>query len=85
VDKWAETGLTPIPSLKVKPPRIGECFSHMECRVVQTHTCGDHTLFVGEVLATTVDEGVMKGESLDVLKARPIVQKNHVYFTVSEK
>ncbi len=85
VDKWAETGLTPIPSLKVKPPRIGECFSHMECRVVQTHTCGDHTLFVGEVLATTVDEGVMKGESLDVLKARPIVQKNHVYYTVSEK
>lgn len=85
VDKWAETGLTPMPSLKVKPPRIEECFSHMECKVVQTHTCGDHTLFVGEVLATTVDEGVMKGESLDVLKARPIVQKNHVYYTVSEK
>jgi flavin reductase (DIM6/NTAB) family NADH-FMN oxidoreductase RutF len=57
----------------------------MECKVVQTHTCGDHTLFVGEVLATTVDEGVMKGESLDVLVARPIVQKNHVYYTVSEK
>ena len=85
VDKWKETGLTPIPSLKVKPPRIEECFSHLECRVVQSHTCGDHTLFVGEVVATTVDEGVMKGESLDVLKARPIVQKNHVYFTVAEK
>ncbi|NQT09459.1 flavin reductase family protein, partial [Candidatus Bathyarchaeota archaeon] len=34
VDKWAETGLTPMPSLKVKPPRIEECFSHLECRVV---------------------------------------------------
>ena len=85
VDKWAETGLTPMPSLKVKPPRIEECFSHLECKVVQAHTCGDHTLFVGEVLATTVDEGVMKGESLDVLVARPIVQKNHVYYTISEK
>ena len=83
VDKWAETGLTPIPSLKVRPPRIEECFSHLECRVVQSHTCGDHTLFVGEVVATTVDEGVMKGESLDVLAARPIVQKNHVYYTVT--
>lgn len=85
VDKWKETGLTPIPSLKVKPPRIEECFSHLECRVVQSHTCGDHTLFVGEVVATTVDEGVMKGESLDVLAARPIVQKNHVYFTVTDE
>jgi len=85
VDKWVETGLTPIPSLRVKPPRIEECFSHLECRVVQSHTCGDHTLFVGEVVATTVDEGVMKGESLDVLAARPILQKNHVYYTVSER
>ena len=85
VDKWKETGLTPMPSLKVKPPRIKECFGHLECKVVQTHVCGDHTLFVGEVVATTVDEEVLKGESLDVLKARPIVQKNHVYYTVSEK
>ena len=36
-------------------------------------------------MATTVDEGVMKGESLDVLMARPIVQKKHVYFTVTKK
>jgi len=28
---------------------------------------------------------VMKGDVLDVLKARPIVQKNHVYFTVTDK
>jgi flavin reductase (DIM6/NTAB) family NADH-FMN oxidoreductase RutF len=85
VNKWVETGLTPIPSLKVKPPRIKECFGHLECKVVQSHTCGDHTLFVGEVVATSADEEVMKGNVLDVLKARPIVQKNHVYFTVTNQ
>jgi len=85
VDKFKETGLTPIPSLKVKPPRIKECFGHLECKVVKRHACGDHTLFVGEVVATSADEKVMKGGVLDVLKARPIVQKNHVYFTVTEK
>ncbi len=85
VDKFKETGLTPIPSLKVGPPRIEECLSHMECKVVQAHVCGDHTLFVGEVVATTVDEEYMKDGSLDVLKARPIVQKNHVYFTVTDR
>ena len=85
VDKFAETGLTPIPALKVKPPRIEECFGHIECRVVQSHVCGDHTLFVGDVVATSADEDVMRGDVLDVLKARPIVQKNHVYFTVTDK
>lgn len=85
VDKFAETGLTPIPAKKVKPPLIKECFGHLECRVVQSHVCGDHTLFVGEVVATSVDEEVMKGDVLDVLRARPIVQKNHVYFTVTDE
>ena len=84
VDKFAETGLTAIPSMKVKPPRIEECFGHLECRVVQKHICGDHTLFVGEVVATSADEGVMDGDALNVLKAKPIVQKNHVYFTVTD-
>ena len=28
------------------------------------------------------DEGMMEGDALDVLKARPIVQKNHVYYSV---
>lgn len=85
VDKFAETGLTPVPSLKVGPPRIEECFGHLECRVVQSHVCGDHTLFVGEVVATSADEDVMDGDALNVLKARPIVQKNHVYFTVTNE
>lgn len=83
VDKFKETELTPVLASKVKPPLIEECFGHLECRVVQTHVCGDHTLFVGEVVASSVDEEVMEGDTLDVLKARPIVQKNHVYFTVT--
>lgn len=85
VDKFAETGLTAIPSLKVRPPKIEECFGHIECKVVQSHVFGDHTLFVGEVVASSADENVMDGDALNVLKARPIVQKNHVYFTVTDK
>ena len=84
VNKWKETGLTAIPSLKVKTPRIKECFGHLECKVVNAYTTGDHTLFVGEVVATTADEDVINGDVLDPMKARPIVQKNHVYFTVTD-
>ena len=85
VNKWKETGLSPIPSLKVKTPRIKECFGHLECKVIESHIMGDHTLFVGEVVATSADESVMDGEVLDPLKARPIVQKNHVYYTVTNE
>lgn len=48
-------------------------------KVVESHTMGDHTLFVGEVIATSTDESVSNGELLDALKAKPIVQKNHIY------
>lgn len=53
--------------------------------MVQSHVCGDHTLFVGEVVATSADEDMIDGDALNVLKARPIVQKNHVYFTVTDE
>jgi flavin reductase (DIM6/NTAB) family NADH-FMN oxidoreductase RutF len=85
INKWEKTGLTAIPSLKVNTPRIKECFGHLECKVLESHVMGDHTLFVGKVVATTADEEVMNNGLLEPLKARPIVQKNHVYFTVTDK
>lgn len=85
IDKFTETGLTPIPAQCVTPPRIQECRGHLECRVVQTHPCGDHTLFVGHVVAASVDTSVLTENQLDLLKSQPIVQKNHVYFTVTDQ
>ena len=85
VNKWKETGLTAIPSLKVKTPRILECFGHLECKVVKSPIMGDHTLFVGEVISSSANEEVMDGEFLNPMKARPIVQKNHVYYSVCNK
>lgn len=85
-NKFKETGLTPVPAERVKPPLIKECFGHLECKVVQSHVCGDHTLFVGEVVRATLDEEfITKKGLLDALKARPIVQKNHIYWTISDK
>ena len=84
VDKFIETGLTPIPAKIVNPPLIKECFGHLECKVEQTYTCGDHTLFVGKVVAASVDENVLTEGVLDLMKAKPIVQKNHVYYTVTD-
>jgi flavin reductase (DIM6/NTAB) family NADH-FMN oxidoreductase RutF len=80
-DKFQETGLTPKPASRVKPPLIEECYAHLECRVVQRHTCGDHTLFVGEVVAASINEEVLTDDGkVDVLKAKPISQRNHIYY-----
>lgn len=51
VDKFQETGLTALPATSVRPPLIGEAVTNMECRVVSTHLTGDHTIFVGEIVA----------------------------------
>jgi flavin reductase (DIM6/NTAB) family NADH-FMN oxidoreductase RutF len=51
VDKFQAAGLTAIPGTTVRPPLIGEAVTNMECRVVSTHLTGDHTIFVGEVVA----------------------------------
>jgi len=71
VDKFKEAPLTPAPAKRVKPPIIKECVAHLECRLVQRIPTGDHTLFVGEVLAAYVNDGVFT-ETYNVEKVKPV-------------
>jgi len=50
-DKFKETGLTSAPAQKVKPPIIRECIAHLECTLHSQHTTGDHTIFIGQIIA----------------------------------
>jgi len=74
VDKFAETGLTPIPSLHVKPPSIAECPINVECSIYHKQRpphwiltpehrrkplSHQHTIYFAEVL------GVYGGEAHD--------------------
>ena len=54
VDKFAGTGLTAAPALKVQCPIILECPLNIECRVRQSVKLGSHTLFAAEVVAVQV-------------------------------
>lgn len=49
-------GLTPIPSLKVKPPRVEECRAHIECALDRYITYGDELVALGRIVAVSVDE-----------------------------
>lgn len=57
-DKFKEASLTALPAKKVRAPIIKECVAHLECKLVQKMTTGDHTIFIGEVLAAQANEGV---------------------------
>jgi flavin reductase (DIM6/NTAB) family NADH-FMN oxidoreductase RutF len=61
VDKFAATGLTPLPARHLDAPIIAECLAHMECRVVQTVKAGEKTLFVAEVLDAYADADLEQG------------------------
>jgi flavin reductase (DIM6/NTAB) family NADH-FMN oxidoreductase RutF len=60
VNKFKETGLTPIRARHVRPPLIEEAVVNMECRVVGQHRTGDHTIFIGEILAAYVSDEVRR-------------------------
>ena len=70
-DKFKETGLTPLKARIVKPPIIKECVAHLECKLSKQVITGDHTIFVGRVLAAYVNEGVFDG-TYNLRKVKPI-------------
>jgi len=56
VEKFAETGVTTLPARRVAAPIVAECVANLECRVVDRFTTGDHSIFVGEVVAAWAQE-----------------------------
>ena len=59
VNELEHTDFTIMPSKYVKPPRIIECYQHVECRVIKTEKPSDLQLnFIAEVLDISQDEGL---------------------------
>ena len=91
VDKFAETGLTAIPSKHIKPPLIDECPVNLECRVLSIQEVGDHDLFLGEVLEIHVDgsalddSGQIDYTRLDVLCFLFNLSGKAEYWSIGEK
>ncbi len=61
IDKFKESGLTPIPARIVEPPLIEECAGHLECQVVETFKMQTHDLLVCEVVRAVADADFFDG------------------------
>jgi len=86
VDKFKETGLTPIPSSIVKAPLIKECAVNIECKVKDILNYGSHDIFVGEIVAIHYDEEVLKENGIpDIEKIRPYGYSFGEYRSMGEK
>jgi len=86
VDKFRETGLTPEPAEKVKPPLIKECPVNIECVVRSKVPLGVHHLFLGEVVQVHVDQEILDEEGeIDFAKASPFVYNKDEYWSLHKK
>lgn len=83
VDKFEKCGLTPFGSLAVKAPGVKECAAHIECKVIDTKEAGDHTLFIGKVVATTCNIGAINDGVLDISRIKPLLHLGGTFFTTT--
>ena len=69
VDEFELSGLTPIPSEAVKPPRVAESPAHMECRLMQViytnRAPGAGVVVLGEVVRFHVREDLFEDFRVD--------------------
>ncbi|MEW6510163.1 MAG: flavin reductase family protein [Bacteroidota bacterium] len=76
VDEFAESGLTPIPSDLVTPPRVKESRAAMECRLLQVVHISPKplggSLVIGEILRFHVDDDIVSNFQVNPDLLRPI-------------
>ena len=75
VDEFAVSGLTPIPSDQVSPPRVAESPVNMECRLNQVIQLGDasaHALVIGEIALLHIRDDIITGHRVDHHRLNPV-------------
>lgn len=85
-DKFSEMGLEVLPASKVGTVLVGQSPVNLECKVTQVIPLGSHDLFLAEVVAVDVDEGLLdeKGK-LCLDRARLIVYSHGDYLSLGKK
>jgi flavin reductase (DIM6/NTAB) family NADH-FMN oxidoreductase RutF len=87
VDKFKQSGITPVRSDLVDAPYADEFPVILECKVLHHFEIGLHTQFIGEILDVKADESVLDDAGKpDIAKIDPIVYstKTQGYHRVGE-
>jgi flavin reductase (DIM6/NTAB) family NADH-FMN oxidoreductase RutF len=75
VSELEKAGLTAIPAEKVRPPRIEECYQHIECRLAQViHPNDNQSNFIGDIVSITINEEFLSfSQDEKIKKADPLL------------
>jgi flavin reductase (DIM6/NTAB) family NADH-FMN oxidoreductase RutF len=91
IDELAETGLTPLPSVQIKPPRVAESPAHFECLHHQTVLLPGNTpqsvhhVVIGRVIGIHIDDAYITPEGLvDTLGMKVIARLGYKDYTTVE-
>jgi flavin reductase (DIM6/NTAB) family NADH-FMN oxidoreductase RutF len=71
-DEFSWAGLTPVPSAKVTPPRVGEAKAHLECQVVQIVDDRNTHIVLGRIVHAHVDPSVWRDGRIDPVLLDPV-------------
>ena len=89
VSEFGPAGLTPVPSRKVRPPRVGESPAAIECKWLQTvplvpldGSAAGSFMVIGQVVSIYVDDRFVRDGRVDTGAMRPILRGGYFdYFT----
>ena len=86
-DKWAECRLTAEPAAKLElAPAIAESPVNIECRVCDVLELGSHHLFLADVIAVQVEEGLLDTRGkLDLARANLTAYSHGEYFELGRR
>lgn len=78
VDKWKETGLTPLEAETLAyAPHIKECPVGIECRVTEMKELGSHHMFLAEVTSVQVNQSYLNAENKFELNETGLMAYSH--------
>lgn len=69
VDELSVTGLTAIPAIMVRPPRVAEFSRHFECDVMWTKEWEDRLMVVGRVVSASAMPDVVSADGRVIWEA----------------
>ncbi len=83
VDEYEIAGLTKLPSIRVKPPRIAESPANLECRLASTVEIGNTRIVLGEIIYLHIKKEFLDQENqtvhTDLISPVGRMHKNSVY------
>lgn len=78
-DEFRFAELTPVPSERVRAPRVGEAPAHLECALDRVIAIGNGNLVIGRVIHIHVDPSIWRGGRLAVDLLDPVVRLSRRY------